>query len=149
MTSRPDELWIVEVDQTGHETWSSLEDFLHRFCPPVDQHLMQHWAHSWREHYDIPLPSTSTSSDSQFPVLPQPNHARATAAALLRGYPIIATFFSPAGDVQLIDFHKVILLLFFNQWHHRMIPSHISGTPPHLPTNLNRNHGHKFIHHRR
>ena len=67
----------------------------------------------------------------------------------LRGYLIIATFFSPAGDVQLIDFHKVILLLFFNQWHHRMIPSHISGTPPHLPTNLNRNHGHKFIHHRR
>ena len=76
LTSRMDELWIVEVDQTGHETWSPLEEFLCRFCPPVDHHLLQTWAASWREHFDIPAPTDDTSQDSQYPVLPQPNHAR-------------------------------------------------------------------------
>ena len=76
LTSRRDELWIVEVDQTGHETWSPLEEFLYRFCPPVDPHLRRTWADSWREHFDIPPPNDNTSQDSQYPVLPQPNHAR-------------------------------------------------------------------------
>ena len=77
LTSRLDELWIVEVDQTGHETWSSLEEFFCRFCPPVDPHVLQPWAASWREHFDIPAPTGNTSQDPQYPVLPQPNHARA------------------------------------------------------------------------
>ena len=78
LTSRPDELWIVEVDHTGHEVWRTLEDFLFRFCPPVDPQLLQHWATSWREHFDIPAPTNTNSQESQYPVLPQPNHARAT-----------------------------------------------------------------------
>ena len=79
LTSRPDELWTVEVDHTGHETWSPLEEFLFRFCPPVGPHLLQTWATSWREHFDIPAPTDDTSQDPQYPVLPQPNHARTSA----------------------------------------------------------------------
>ena len=77
LTSRLDELWVNEVDQSGHETWSSLEEFICRFCPPVDPHVLQPWAASWREHFDIPAPTANTSQDPQYPVLPQPNHARA------------------------------------------------------------------------
>ena len=40
LTSRRDELWVIEVDQSGHETWSSLEEFFCRFCPPVDLHVL-------------------------------------------------------------------------------------------------------------
>ena len=79
LASRPDELWTVEVDHTGHETWSPLEEFLCRFCPLVDHHLLQAWATSWREHFDIPVPTDTTSQESQYPVLPQPNHARTSA----------------------------------------------------------------------
>ena len=79
LTSRPDELWIVEVDHTGHEAWRPLEEFLFRFCPPVDHQLLQTWATSWREHFDIPAPTNTDSQDSQYPVLPQPNHARTSA----------------------------------------------------------------------
>ena len=77
LTSRRDELWVIEVDQSGHETWSSLEEFFCRFCPPVDLHVLQPWAASWREHFDIPAPVEHTSPELQYPVLPQPNHARA------------------------------------------------------------------------
>ena len=77
LTSRRDELWVIEVDQSGHETWSSLEEFFCRFCPPVDPHVLQPWAASWREHFDIPAPVEHTSPELQYPVLPQPNHARA------------------------------------------------------------------------
>ena len=77
LTSRRDELWVIEVDQSGHETWSSLEDFFRQFCPPVDPHVLQPWATSWREHFDIPAPVEPTSPELQYPVLPQPNHARA------------------------------------------------------------------------
>ena len=73
LTSRPDELWTVEVDHTGHETWSPLEEFLCRFCPLVDHHLLQAWATSWREHFDIPVPTDTTSQESQYPVLLQPS----------------------------------------------------------------------------
>ena len=79
LTSRPDELWIVEVDHTGHEAWRPLEEFLFRFCPPVDQHILQTWATSWREHFDIPSPTNTNSPESQYPVLPQPNHSRTSA----------------------------------------------------------------------
>ena len=78
LTPRPDELWIVEVEHTGQEVWRPLEEFLAQFCPHGDPQLLQHWATSWREHFNIPVPTTTDSQDSQFPVLPQPNHARAT-----------------------------------------------------------------------
>ena len=61
LTSRLDELWVIEVDQTGHETWSSSEEFICRFCPPVDPHVLQPWAASWREHFDIPAPVSCSS----------------------------------------------------------------------------------------
>ena len=77
LTSRLDELWVIEVDQSGQETWSSLEEFFGHFCPPVDPHVLQPWAASWRSHFDIPTPVTHPSPDLQYPVLPQPNHARA------------------------------------------------------------------------
>ena len=79
LTSRQDELWVIEVDQSGQETWSSLEDFLRQFCPQLDPHALQPWATSWREHYDIPAPVSPTSPELQYPVLPQPDHARARA----------------------------------------------------------------------
>ena len=78
LTPRPDELWIVEVEHTGQEVWRPLEEFLAQFCPHGDLQLLQHWATSWREYFNIPVPTTTDSQDSQFPVLPQPNHARAT-----------------------------------------------------------------------
>ena len=79
LTSRPSELWIIEVDQAGNESWRTAEDFLYRFCPPSDETTIVDLANSWREYYDIPLCSSPDASQSQFPVLPQPQHCHATA----------------------------------------------------------------------
>ena len=79
LTSRPSELWIIEVDQAGNESWRTAEDFIYRFCPPTEDTTIQYWANSWREYNDIPPLSSTQTSQSQFPVLPQPQHSRATA----------------------------------------------------------------------
>ena len=134
LTSRPDELWIVEVDHTGHEAWRPLEEFLFRFCPPVDPQLFQNWATSWREHFDIPA-RTLRILNIRF-YLNQIMRGLVWVA-LRRGYLIIATSFSPAGDALPTVFHKVILLLLFSNQLILLFPN-LGGRLRDLP-NLNLN----------
>ena len=79
MTPNSDELWVVEVDQDGHESWRTVEDFLERICPPTTSSTLTELANTWRRYYNIPEPTASRSADRQFTILPQPDQGRFSA----------------------------------------------------------------------
>ena len=74
MTSRPDELWILERTTDGIETWKPIETFLENFQISQDPKVLRTTANQWRRHYDVPVISSSTPTTSHFPVLPHPEH---------------------------------------------------------------------------
>ena len=59
MTSRPDELWILERTIDGTETWNP--------------NVLRTAANQWRQQYAVPVISSS-SPTSHFPVLPHSEH---------------------------------------------------------------------------
>ena len=77
LTSHPDALWVVEVDQDGRESWRTVEDFLYHLCPPMPPYELANLANSWRQFYGI-APLEDSRDDAQFPVLPQPAHSNFT-----------------------------------------------------------------------
>ena len=50
MSLRPDELWIVELNSDGHETWRSIESFLSNLHPTDDDQMIRYVASQWRYH---------------------------------------------------------------------------------------------------
>ena len=75
MTSRPDELWILERTTEGMETWRPIETFLENLHLTHDPRALRVTANQWRLHYDVPAISPSTPASSLFPVLPHPEHS--------------------------------------------------------------------------
>ena len=75
LSTRPDELWILEINQDGLETWRSIESFLQNLNLTQDHRILHAVANQWRIHYDIQPSSTTSTSDSNHPVLPHPEHS--------------------------------------------------------------------------
>jgi hypothetical protein len=73
-TSRPDELWILERTEDGRETWKPLETFLENLHLTRDRATLRTTANQWRQYYDVPVLSPSSSTATSFPVLPHPEH---------------------------------------------------------------------------
>ena len=73
-TSRPDELWILERTDDGRETWKPVETFLENMHLTCDRATLRTTANQWRQYYDIPVHSSSSSTATSFPVLPHPEH---------------------------------------------------------------------------
>ena len=73
-TSRPDELWILERTADGRETWKPVETFLENMHLTRDRATLRTTANHWRQYYDIPIQSSSSSTATSFPVLPHPEH---------------------------------------------------------------------------
>ena len=74
MTSRPDELWILERTPDGTETWKPIEVFLDSLQISHDPTVLQTAANHWRQQHSVPTISSSLSSPPHFPVLPHPEH---------------------------------------------------------------------------
>ena len=74
LTSRPAELWILERTDDGRETWRPLETFLENLHLTRDRATLRTTANHWRQYYDVPVSSPSSSTATTFPVLPHPEH---------------------------------------------------------------------------
>ena len=74
LTSRPDELWILERTADGRETWKPVETFLENMHLTRDRATLRTTANHWRQYYEIPIQSSSSSTTTSFPVLPHPEH---------------------------------------------------------------------------
>ena len=72
-SSRPDELWILERTLDGIETWKPVETFLENMHLRRDRATLRTTANHWRQYYDIPIQSSSSTATS-VPVLPHPEH---------------------------------------------------------------------------
>ena len=75
MTTRPDELWIVETDSNGVETWKPIETFLETFELTHDPAIIRNSANNLRLQHQVPSrqPPTPTSQTTHH-VLPHPEH---------------------------------------------------------------------------
>ena len=61
-SSRPDELWILERTLDGIETWKPVETFLENMHLTRDRAALRTTANHWRQYYDIPIQSSSSST---------------------------------------------------------------------------------------
>lgn len=74
LTSRQDELWILERTDDGRETWKPLEAFLENLHLTTDQTTVRTTANQWRCYYDVPILTASPSAATSVPILPHPEH---------------------------------------------------------------------------
>ena len=75
LSTRPDELWIVERTLDGIETWKPVETFLENMHLTNDWATLRTTANQWRRYYDVPLQSSSSPTATAGPVLPHPEHS--------------------------------------------------------------------------
>ena len=76
MTSRPDELWVVEKNHEGVETWKPIETFLETFDLTHDPVTILHAANNLRLQHQVPLCEASSSFSSAIHhILPHPEHS--------------------------------------------------------------------------
>ena len=76
MTSRPDELWIVEKNSEGVETWKPVETFLEALDLTHDPAAILHSANNLRlQHQVPPRPASSSFSSATHHILPHPEHS--------------------------------------------------------------------------
>ena len=75
MTPRPDELWIVETNSNGVETWKPIETFLETLDLTHDPAIILHSANNLRlQHQVLPREAPTTSSSTSHYILPHPEH---------------------------------------------------------------------------
>ena len=75
LSTRPDELWIVERTLDGIETWKPVETFLENMRLTNDQATLRTTANHWHRYYDVPIQSSSSPTATAVPVLPHPEHS--------------------------------------------------------------------------
>ena len=65
LSLQPDELWIVELNSDGHETWRSIESFLGTLHVTNEPRTLRSVANQWRQHFDdvLALLRSDTSHD--------------------------------------------------------------------------------------
>ena len=56
-STRPDELWVLEVNRDGHETWRTVESFLGTLHLTTNPNLIRQVANQWRRHFTTSTPS--------------------------------------------------------------------------------------------
>ena len=74
LTSRPDELWLLERTQDGIETWKPIEEFLADLNLTHDPTVLQTAANFWRHRFSVPTILSTSPSTTPHPVLPHPEH---------------------------------------------------------------------------
>ena len=117
MTSRPDELWILERTTEGMETWRPIETFLENLHLTHDPRALRVTANQWRLHFDVPAISPSTPASSLFPVLPHPEHSNVHSGQPVSAVPDHTYIFSTlAGDDPRSTTLKALLFHFIG--HH-------------------------------
>ena len=139
LSSRPAELWIVERTLDGIETWKPVETFLENMHLTSDRATLRTTANHWRQYYDVPIQSSSSSTATSVPVLPHPpNTPTFTFLNRMKRYPTSFTFYNHAGDVRLNTIHKALPPLYLGHHgdlhhlpHHRQ---HFTG--PYIPITL-------------
>ena len=75
MTQRPDELWIMERNPDGIETWKPLETYLEALNLTHDPSVIRHSANDLRRQHQVPPRALSDSSSTTHHVLPHPEHS--------------------------------------------------------------------------
>ena len=76
MTSRPDELWIVEKNSEGVETWKPIETFLEALDLTHDPATILHSANNLRlQHQVAPRNASDSFSSATHHILPHPEHS--------------------------------------------------------------------------
>jgi hypothetical protein len=75
LSLRPDELWIVELNSDGHETWRSIESFLETLHLTGEDRTICYVANPWRHHYEVLALHRSAALHDMTPVLPHPEHS--------------------------------------------------------------------------
>ena len=75
MTPRPDELWIVEKNSAGVETWKPVETFLEALDLTHDASAILRSANNLRlQHQVPPREASGSSSSTTHHILPHPEH---------------------------------------------------------------------------
>ena len=123
MTSRPDELWILERTDDGQETWRTVETFLENLQLSQDPGALRTTANQWRHYYEVPPISSSSSMPSLFPVLPHLNTQMYILDNRSPSSRIIRTFFNHVGEDPHNIIHKALLHRFIGHHgalHHRL-----------------------------
>ena len=64
--------WKRTLD--GIETWKPVETFLENMHLTSDRATLRTTANHWRQYYDVPIQSSSSSTATSVPVLPHPEH---------------------------------------------------------------------------
>ena len=117
MTSRPDELWILERTTDGMETWRTIETFLENTQLTQDPRAVRATANQWRMYYDVSPISSSFSTASLFPVLPHPEHSNVHFEQPVSTVPDHTyIYYNPVGDAPHNIILKVLLYRFIG--HH-------------------------------
>ena len=141
LTSRPDELWILEGQQTAEKLGNQWKHFLENMHLTRDRATLRTTANHWRQYYEIPIQSSNHPPPLQqhpSPVLPHPEHTNVTSHSRTRPSLTNFTFSNRAGDALLNITHKVPLFLYLGHHgdlHHRLHHrQHFTG--PYTPTTL-------------
>ena len=69
MTSRQPELWVLERNHDGLETWRPVETFLGNLQLSQDPRVLRAVANQWRLHYEVPPISSSSTTTALHPSL--------------------------------------------------------------------------------
>ena len=130
-TSRPDELWILERTEDGRETWKPVETFLENMHLTRDRATLRTTANHWRQYYDIPIHSSSSSTAHHFLFSHILNIPTSMSHNRLRPYRINYTSSNLAGDALLNITHKVPLYPYLGHHgdlhHHPHHQQHFTG----------------------
>ena len=110
MTSRPDELWILERTTDGMETWRPIETFLGNLQLTQDPRALRATANQWRLHYDVSPISPSTSTLPLYILFYHIlNIPMCTSDSLSPPFRTIPTYYNHAGDAPRSTIPKALL----------------------------------------
>ena len=113
-TSRPDELWIVERTSDGRETWKPVETFLENMHLTRDRATLRTTANNWRQYYDIPISSSSSSTAIPSPVLPHPEHSNVSVSQPFDAIPdqlhILQSCWGALCSTSFTGYHHFVIL---------------------------------------
>jgi hypothetical protein len=120
MTSRPPELWVLETNQDGLETWRSIETFQ----LSQDPRVIRATENQWRIHYEVHPISPSLLAEPLHPVLPHPEHSNVQFGQPVLVLPDHTYILQCVGD----GLHTIILkvLLFRYTGLHPVLTSRIT-----------------------
>ena len=118
MTSRPPELWVLETNQDGLETWRSIETFQ----LSQDPRVIRATENQWRIHYEVHPISPSLLAEPLHPVLPHPEHSNVQFGQPVLVLPDHTYILQCVGD----GLHTIILKVLLYRYNMASIPYYTS-----------------------